>query len=193
MADLTNDSDETLDFAEGFGNEYVQPFAEALAVETFYPATPYFIGSDLGVYSGAMDDAAVAEFLRTRSPLGYAPFRDFVAGEYKFQKAYVEFEFQPADGADAQLSMTAASIIADVPDKSETNVATITTAATGVTVTFATAFSVAPKVVVTPVSAGAPLVPMLTATPTTTGFTVKLYDLSGNAVTGTVIWTAIGY
>lgn len=193
MTDFSNNSAETLGFAEGFSNGAAQAFDEALDFNTFYPATPYFVGSDLGVYSGAMTEAEAAEFIRTRSPLGYSPFRDFVAGEYQFQKAYVNFVFKPIDGADAQIALTAAKITADVPDKSETNTATVTVAASGITVAFASTFAAAPKVVVTPISSGAPVIPVLTIAPTTAGFTVKLFDLSGTAVTGTFIWTAIGY
>lgn len=193
MADLTNDSAEAFGFAEGLSNGAGQGFAEALGLAAFYPATPYYIGSDFGIYNEAMDGAAVEEFMRTRSPLGYGPFRDFVAGEYQFRRAYVDFAFLPIDGADAQLSLAAAHIYADVPDKSETNTGTITNAATGLTVSFTTTFSAAPKVTVTPISSSAPLIPVLTAEPTTSSFTVKLFDLSGTAVTGSFIWSALGY
>lgn len=193
MTDYTNDSAETLGFAEVFSNGAGQAFAEALDLHTFYPATPFHIGSDLGIYTGAMSPASVAEFIRTRAPLGYSPFRDFVAGEYKFQKAYINFAFEPLDGADAQIAMTAAKITADVPDKAETNVSTVTVASTGITIAFSTAFAVAPKVTVTPITSGSPIIPVLTIAPTTAGFTVKLFDLAGAAVTGTFIWTAIGY
>lgn len=193
MADLINNSSETLGFSEVLSNRPSQVFAEALELHTFSPATAYYIGSDLGIYTGAMSADAVAEFMRSRAPIGYSPFRDFVAGEYKFRRALVDFVFQPLDGADARLSLIAAKIYADVPDKQETNVGTVTNAATGLAVTFAGTFAVAPKVTVTPVSGAAPVVAVLTAQPTTTGFTVKLYDLTGTAVTGTFIWTALGY
>jgi len=193
MADLTNDSAETLGFAEAISKNYTQPISELLDLHGFCPATPaYFVGSDLAIFNGVFDAATAMEFIKNRSPIGYAPFKDFVAGEYLFRKAYVDFVFEPADGADAQLSLTEATIIADVPDRRETNTATITVAASGVAVTFANAFTAAPRVVVTPIGSTA-LIPVLTAAPTTTGFTVKLYDNNGTAVTGTVIWTAQGY
>lgn len=193
MADLTNNSAETLDFAEAYPKAIGQAFAEAVDLNSFYPATPYFIGSDLGVYNVAMSASEVAEFMRSRAPLGYSPFRDFVAGEYRFQKAYVSFTFKPLDGADAQLTLLSATVNADVPDKIETNSATVTNASTGISITFATAFSAAPRVTVTPISSTTPVIAVLTASPTSTGFTVKLFDLSGTAVTGSFIWTAVGY
>jgi hypothetical protein len=193
MADLSNTSVETLGVGEVLSKQPSQSFAEGLALGSFYPATPYHVGSDFGIYSEAMTPATVAEFIRSRAPLGYSPFRDFVAGEYKFRRAYVNFVFNPLDGADAQLSLVEASINADVPDKTETNVGEITSAATGLTVTFLQTFAAAPKVLVTPISGTTAVVPVLTGQPTTTGFTVKLFDLSGTAVTGSFIWTAIGY
>lgn len=193
MADLTNDSAESLGFSEGLSNSMAQAFAEGLQLHAFCPATPYYIGGDFGVYTGALDEAAVAEFIRSRSPLGYSPFRDFVAGEYKFQKAYVDFVFRPIDGADAQLSLSEAAIYADAPDRSETDIATITNASTGISITFSPAFATAPKVTLTPIASGSPVVAVLTATPTASGFTAKLFNLSGTAVTGSLIWSATGY
>lgn len=192
MADLENISTETLGFSPAVGAGVVQGFAERLAMHNFFPATPYFLGADLGVYNKALDRDEAAEFMRTRSPIGYAPFRDFVASEYKFRRAYVQFVFAPLDGSDAQLSLEAANIFADVPDRVENDQGTVTNAATGLSVTFARAFTAAPKVTITPVSA-TPVVAVLTAAATTTGFTVKLFDLSGNAVTGSFFWTASGY
>ena len=193
MADLENISAETLDFAEAAPKAVSQAIAEAVELHTFYPATPHFIGSDLGVYNAALEEEQVAEFIRSRSPLGFSPFRDFVAGEYRFRRAYVSFTFRPLDGADAQITLTDANVFADVPDRVETDSATITVAASGITITFAQPFSVAPKVTVTPISSTVPLVPVLTAAPSTGSFTVKLFDLSGTAVTGSFIWTAVGY
>lgn len=193
MADLTNTSAETLAFSEVGSKGIGQSFSEAIELHTFQTANPYFFGADLGIYSEAMTSTAVAEFMRSRGPIGYSRFRDFVAGEYKFQRALVDFVFKPLDGADARLSLVEASIYADVPDRSETDAGTVTNATTGLSVTFSAPFSQPPKVTVTPVSAATPVVAVLTASPTTTGFTVKLYNLSGTAVTGSFIWTALGY
>jgi hypothetical protein len=192
MADLENISTETLEFSPVVGAGVAQAFAEALAVRAFYPATPFFLAADLGVYSRALDRDQAVEFMRTRSPIGYAPFRDFVASEYKFRRAYVQFAFAPLDGSDAQLSLDEARVFADVPDRTENNQGTVTNATTGLSVTFSRAFSAAPKVTITPISTTA-VVAVLTALATTTGFTVKLFDLSGNAVTGSFFWTASGY
>lgn len=193
MADLTNTSAETLGFSEVSSKGIAQSFAEAIELHTFLPATPYFWGADLGVYNEAMSSTAVVEFMRARGPIGYSRFRDFVAGEYKFRRAYVDFVFKPLDGADARLSLVEAKIYADVPDRSETDAGTVTNAASGLSVTFTSPFAAAPKVTVTPISGTTPIVAVLTAAPTTTGFTVKLFDLSGTAVTGSFIWTAMGY
>lgn len=193
MADLVNNSAEAFAVGELLSNQPTQSFSEAVSLGVYYPATPYIIASDLGVYNEALGEAAVVEFIRSRAPIGYSPFKDFVAGEYKFQKAFVDFVFSPLDGADAQMSLVEAKITADVPDKTETDSGTVTNAAAGLTVTFASSFAIPPKVMITPISGTTPVVAVLTAQPTTTGFTVKLFNLSGTAVTGSLIWTAIGY
>lgn len=193
MADLVNISAEALGIGEVSSRDFSQNFSEAIELHAFYPATPYVIVSDLGIYNAVMSRAAVEEFVRSRAPIGYSPFRDFVAGEYKFQRAYVNFMFKPLDGADAQLSLVEAKITADVPDKTETNTGTVTNAAAGLAVTFTVGFAIPPRVVVTPISGATPIVAVLTAQPTSTGFTVKLFDLSGAAVTGSFFWTARGY
>ena len=193
MADLVNNSDETLGVGEGLVKGLSQAFSESVELHSFQRATPYMAASDLGIYNVAMSRTAVEEFIRSRAPIGYSPFRDFVAGEYKFQKAYINFLYKPLDGADAQLSLAEAKITADVPDKTETNAGTVTNAATGLSVTFTVGFAIPPRVVVTPISGTTPIVAVLSTQPTTTGFTVKLFDLSGTAVTGSFFWTARGY
>lgn len=192
MTDFVNDSAETLAFAEAVAERFGKNVDEAVEFNSFYPATPYYTGSDLGIYNAVMTDAQVREFIQNRSPLGYSPYRDFVAGDYQFRRAYIDFVFVPVDGADAQLSLTAATFIADVPDKVETNTATITVAASGISVTFTKGFIAAPNVILTPVGSAARNA-VLTANPTATGFTAKLYDNTGTAVTGTFFWTATGY
>lgn len=192
MANLVNTSNETLGFTEVGSKGMSQPFAEAISLHTFYPASPFFRAADLGLYSAPMSAEAVEEFIRTRAPIGFSPFREFVASEYKFQQAYVQFVFKPLDGSDAQLSLTTANVKADVPDRFENDTGTVTNASSGLTITFTRAFVTAPKVTVTPVSTSA-VIAVLTATPTTTGFTVKLFNTSGTAITGSFFWTASGY
>jgi hypothetical protein len=192
MTDHLNNSDETLAFSGALAKGASKVFAESLSLHGFQPASAYSYAADLGIYDVALNADEVAEFIRTRSPIGYSPFRDFVASEYKFEKAYVQFQFRPLDGADAQLSLDQAHIFADVPDRAENALAEITNASTGLAVTFSRAFAATPKVTVTPVST-TPVIAVLTVAPTTTGFTVKLFDLTGGAVTGSFFWTALGY
>lgn len=192
MADLVNNSAETLGFSEARTSGMGQALAESLGFLPFYPATPYHIGGDFAVYNAAVAAVDAMDFIVDRGPLGYSHFRDFVAGEYQFRRAYLDFVFTPIDGADAQLTLGTATVYADVPDKSESGSGVISSAGSGLAVSFTTGFAVAPNVTVTGIGTGA-VIAVLTAAPTATGFTVKLFDTSGTAVTGTVIWTAIGY
>lgn len=192
MADLVNSSSETLGFAEARGSDVSQALAEALGWLPFYPATPYHGAGDFGAYNAPVADGEASDFITYRGPLGYSRFRNFVPGEYQFRRAYIDFVFTPVDDADAQLTLSAATIYADVPDKVESGSGTITVAATGLVVTFASAFATPPNVTVNGIGSTA-VIAVLTAAPTTGGFTVKLFNTSGVAVTGTVLWTAIGY
>lgn len=192
MTDFVNDSAETLGFSEGRTSGISQALAEALGWLPFYTATPYHIAGDFGAYNAPVADGDASDFIASRGPLGYSRFRDFMPGEYQFRRAYLDFVFTPVDGADAQLTLSAATVYADVPDKVESGQGTITVAATGLVVTFASAFATPPNVTVNGIGSTA-VIAVLTAAPTTGGFTVKLFNTSGTAVTGQVLWTAIGY
>jgi hypothetical protein len=192
MVAYLNISGETLGFAEALGNGFTQELAEALGLYGFSNATPALNVADLGIYNTAWEAQKVKNFLRNRGPIGYSRFTDLVPGDFKFTKAYIDFMFTSLEATDSQISLTEAKVVADVPDIIESGTATISVAANGAAITFSKTFHIVPRVVITPVSA-AHAVPTITTGPSTTGFTAKLFNTAGTAITGTFIWTAVGY
>lgn len=150
--------------------------------------------SDVEIRSGVFTRADFAAYAPTKSPVGYQPFKEFVPADYEFQTAIVRLVFK-TDDSNLLLSAVASTVRVDVPDVVEVGNATITNAATGVAVTFTRAFSVPPEVTVQQKGGATLAIPQITAGPTTTGFTVKLFDAANptTAVTGTITFSALGY
>jgi predicted phage tail protein len=80
---------------------------------------------------------------------------------------------------------------ADLPDVDDFGTDTVSVAATGKAVVFAKTYHQAPIVNIDILS-GSGMVHNFSVIPTTTGFTVKLYDLAGTAQTGNFSWAAHG-
>jgi hypothetical protein len=80
---------------------------------------------------------------------------------------------------------------ADLPDVDEFGDGEVTVAADGAEITFTKEFHVAPSVNIDILS-GDGFVHKFTTIPSTTGFIVKLYDLSGTEKTGTFKFHAHG-
>lgn len=185
-------SAETFGFSDAIENGLDGIHDEGFQFRDWVVSTQHSIMGDLAIYDEYFNPNEAEDFMLNRPPVGYTYFADFDAGTIKFQYAFVNFVFEPKNSIDATLSLTGAVIYADLPDKVESNTATVTVAATGVSVTFTKTFHVAPDVVITPIGSSAISV-ALTAAPSTTGFTAKMYDSAGTAITGTFIWTAVGY
>ena len=89
------------------------------------------------------------------------------------------------------LECSAFNHYADLPDVDEVGSGEVTVAADGCEITFTKEFHDSPSVNIDILS-GDGFLHKFTVTPTTTGFTVKLYDLSGTAKTGTFKYHAHG-
>ncbi len=80
----------------------------------------------------------------------------------------------------------------DVPDIDEYGSSSVTNASTGKAITFAKTFHAVPKVTVIPTS-GTAVYYKFSVNPTTTGFTVKLYDIAQTSVLCTFDYKVKGY
>ncbi len=112
----------------------------------------------------------------------------------KFRYVKVRYDFTCTAGTPNLIKITALNIKLAIKSRNDSGVGTITTASTGVDVDFIYPFVDADLPVVQP-AGSTPLIPVViyadVAYPP--GFTVKLYNLSGVAVTGSFSWSVRGY
>lgn len=127
------------------------------------------------------------EFKKLETPVGFAPFRDFVIGDYSYQEAIFRMILQGPVTSGRPLA-TDWTLNVDVPDISDRGTCTIPAA--GARVKFAKRFYAVPEVHVA-VRGG------LGATPEyevdVEGFTVVLRKADGTTVEGVISWQANGY
>lgn len=140
--------------------------------------------SDLYYSNRAM---SFEEFKKLETPVGFAPFRDFVIGDYSYQEAIFRMILQGPVTSGRPLA-TDWTLNVDVPDISDRGTCTIPAA--GARVKFAKRFYAVPEVHVA-VRGG------LGATPEyevdVEGFTVVLRKADGTTVEGVISWQANGY
>lgn len=159
--------------------------------------TGFEIDSSRGVYAAMQfwdADLSAGDFTeraRLLYPLGYAPWRDFVPGDYEFENAYVWLSAEVADRSQ-EIVISQALMRTDAEDVVETGSAAV--ASPSSTIDFTRTFNVPPEVTAVQKS-GATLAIARVSAVTETGFTVSLYDVSNPATTvsGTISFTAVGY
>jgi predicted phage tail protein len=111
-------------------------------------------------------------------------------GDYKCRYFQLRMTMTRADVGQA-LECSQFDYFADLPDVDDFGTATVSTAADGIAVTFNKTYHQIPSVNVDILS-GDGFLHKFSVVPSTTGFTVKLYDLSGTAKTGDIRWAAHG-
>jgi hypothetical protein len=109
----------------------------------------------------------------------WAPWQD---ADFKCRYFQMEYTFTRVS-VDQAVQCSSLVYVADLPDVDEFGGDTVLVAADGKQVIFSKTFHDAPAVAIS-ILAGTGKVHSFTVAPTITGFTVKLYDLSGTAVTG---------
>jgi hypothetical protein len=156
-----------------------------------YANAPGVLG-DFATYTTEMDAAGFIAFVTQRRPLGAYPWQPLIPADYGFQTAFVRLTVDVGDrGQD--VFVTDAKLRVDVPDILDSG--SVAVSAGGTAVTFARTFNSAPAVSVIQTGGAVTAVPRITAGPTTTGFTVFLYDAANpaTAVAGTINFNAKGY
>lgn len=163
---------------------------ETLAVQGRLRGAARAVISDLAVATvTTMTDQTFAELLETGGPVGYEPFRNFIAGDHEYEDALFKAVFGAGQGSlPRALSL---SVTVDVPDVFDRGSAA--TLATGVVrVNFTRSFNEPPEVDATlkgGTTVAAPRVSNITAA----GFDLELIDPTNARVAGLVSWSAKGY
>lgn len=165
--------------------------SEAFSLAEQYRRRANGVISDMIVSATEITEQDFIDILESGHPPGYTNFRDFIQGDYTYQRALFR-AILTSNNADRGY-IDGLRVTVDVPDVFDRGTTQVTTAANGVTVSFSRLFRVAPEVTLTFKGGTTIAVPRILGAATTTGFTAVLENTSGTRVTGAISWVAQGY
>ena len=163
---------------------------EALSLAEQYRRHANGVVSDMIVSTTLITDEDFASIVQSGHPPGYTNFRDFIQGDYTYQRALFRAILK-SNNADRGY-IDALRLTIDVPDIFDRGVADITNSSAGITVQFSRSFRFTPQVTMTHKGGTTTAIPRILGTPTTSGFTAVLEDKTGARVTGSFSWLAQG-
>jgi hypothetical protein len=165
--------------------------AEALNLAEQYRRRANGVISDMIVASTEITEQDFMDILESGHPPGYTNFRDFIQGDYTYQRALFRAILTSSNADRGYIDGLRVTV--DVPDVFDRGTAQVSNAANGVTVVFARQFRVSPEVTLTFKGGTTVAVPRILGAVSTTGFTSVLENTSGTRVTGAISWVAQGY
>lgn len=181
---------EGLSVADALKKAYRMKKAEAVGVVDVLLRNSNAVVSDMMVSN---QDITFEDFLKIvdtgRIP-GFTDFRTFVQGDYEYSEAMFRVLLDATSSDRGAISDLKVSV--DVPDVFDRGLATISNAANGLYVPFSRPFHISPEMSMVLKGGTVIAIPKL-ITLDQFGFTVKLFDVNNNAVTGSVSWAAHGY
>lgn len=164
---------------------------EALALAEQYRRHANGVISDMIVASTEITEADFASIVEAGHPPGYTDFRDFIQGDYTYQRALFRAILKSRNSDRGFID--ALRVTVDVPDVFDRGTVQITDAQAGAVIGFARIFRVPPEVTMTHKGGTVVAIPRLSSAVTRTGFTAVLENTAGDRVTGTFTWIAQGY
>lgn len=164
---------------------------EALALTEQYRRHANGVISDMIVSSNEITEADFASIVEAGHPPGYTDFRDFIQGDYTYQRALFRAILKSRNSDRGFID--ALRVTVDVPDVFDRGTVQITDAQAGAVIGFARIFRVPPEVTMTHKGGTVVAIPRLASAVTQTGFTAVLENTAGARVTGTFTWIAQGY
>ncbi len=163
---------------------------EALQLAEQYRRHANGVISDMIISTGEITEEDFISIVDNGHPPGYTNFRDFIQGDYTYQRALFRAILKSSNADRGYID--ALRLTVDVADIFDRGVAEVTNAAAGVSVQFSRTFRFTPQVTITHKGGATTAIPRLLGTPSTTGFTAVLEDKSGARVTGSFSWLAQG-
>jgi len=163
---------------------------EALQLAEQYRRHANGVISDMIISSSEITEEDFLNIVDNGHPPGYTNFRDFIQGDYTYQRALFRAILKSSNADRGYID--ALRLTVDVPDIFDRGVAEVTNAAAGVSVQFSRTFRFTPQVTITHKGGTTTAIPRLLGTPSTTGFTAVLEDKTGTRVTGSFSWLAQG-
>jgi hypothetical protein len=165
--------------------------SEAFGLAEQYRRRANGVISDMIVASTEITEQDFMDILESGHPPGYTNFRDFIQGDYTYQRALFKAILTSSNADRGYIDGLRVTV--DVPDVFDRGTAQVVTAANGVVVVFSRQFRVAPEVTLTFKGGTTVSVPRILGSVTTTGFIAVLENTSGTRVTGAISWVAQGY
>ena len=165
--------------------------SEAFGLAEQYRRRANGVISDMIVASTEITEQDFMDILESGHPPGYTNFRDFIQGDYTYQRALFRAILTSSNADRGYIDGLRVTV--DVPDVFDRGTAQVVTAANGVTVVFTRQFRVAPEVTLTFKGGTTIAVPRVLGSVSITGFTAVLENTSGTRVTGAISWAAQGY
>jgi hypothetical protein len=165
--------------------------AEALNLAEQYRRRANGVISDMIVASTEITEQDFMDILESGHPPGYTNFRDFIQGDYTYQRALFRAILTSSNADRGYIDGLRVTV--DVPDVFDRGTAQVSNAANGVTVVFTRQFRVSPEVTLTFKGGTTVAIPRILGAVSITGFTAVLENTAGTRVTGAISWVAQGY
>ncbi len=165
--------------------------SEAFGLAEQYRRRANGVIRDMIVANTEITEQDFMDILESGHPPGYTNFRDFIQGDYTYQRALFRAILTSSNADRGYIDGLRVTV--DVPDVFDRGTAQVVTASSGVAVVFVRTFRVSPEVTLTFKGGTTVAIPRILGSVTTAGFTAILENTSGARVTGAISWVAQGY
>jgi len=182
---------EGFNFGDAMAKALAISLPEALAIADQYRRRANGVISDIVISRLEITEQDFRDILDAGHPPGYSNFRDFISGDYTYQRALFRAILE-TDNADRGY-INGLRVTVDVPDVFDRGTAQITDASNGVYVPFSRAFHISPEVTLTHKGGTVVATPRIVGSITKSGFTAVLENSAGTRVAGSFTWVAQGY
>ena len=164
---------------------------EALGLAEQYRRRANGVISDMIVANAEITAQDFMDILESGHPPGYTNFRNFIQGDYTYQRALFRAILTSSNADRGYIDGLRVTV--DAPDVFDRGTAQVVTPANGVAVIFTRQFRVTPEVTLTFKGGTTVAIPRILGSVTTSGFAAVLENTSGARVTGAISWVAQGY
>lgn len=182
---------EGLNFGDSIAKALAISLPEALTIADQYRRRANGVISDMVISRLAITEQDFRDILDAGHPPGYSNFRDFISGDYTYQRALFRAILE-TDNADRGY-INGLRVTVDVPDVFDRGTAQISDASAGIYVAFTRTFHIAPEVTLTHKGGTVVATPRIVGSITKSGFTAVLETSAGTRVAGSFTWVAQGY
>ena len=176
---------------EAIRRAQILKLSEAFGLAEQYRRRANGVISDMIVANTEITEQDFMDILESGHPPGYTNFRDFIQGDYTYQRALFRAILTSSNADRGYIDGLRVTV--DVPDVFDRGTAQVVTASSGVAVVFVRTFRVSPEVTLTFKGGTTVAIPRILGSVTTAGFTAILENTSGARVTGAISWVAQGY